>query len=1487
MASKALLTKKNVRSPVWKYYGLQADEFGLPEDKGKSVCRVCFREVGCKDGSTSNMFMHLKAHHAPLYDECVKPIKKAQKQRANSDDASGDEEGASKESVVVVMKKGAKSAVWQYFGYRVNEQGKLRDREWPTCVLCKRDITARGGSTGNMRQHLRIHHPAEFNKVLEAKPGKNNQIQFSKLPNIKQDSGDHYASEVSKGVQPFQIYENLKKGSDKSVVWKYFGYPTKNEDCELDANKPSCLICQKQVATKKGDDSSLVTHLKENHIKEFSKVVSGAETKSSSSLLMKKNAKSPVWMFFGFQPNEDGQPKDKSSPMCILCKRTFSSKDGTTTSLMGHLKRAHPEEYGICKDVEHENKTRDEYVEIAQPSTSYTPTRYKDRRKGEEVTAPFLPDKTNPRSAVWKYFGFRTDISVHAAKSMPTCHLCKQDIKASGGTTNLWAHLKNVHGIEIKTTSLESAKPKKAVITDHDPSLDISTLLQKQNAKSRAWEFFGFRPHPEFTEKPLNPDIPTCRLCKKDVISKDTTTNLLCHLGSCHKEEFNRVRPKAVITDHDPSLDISTLLPKQNAKSPAWEYFGFRPHPDFMDKALNPDIPTCRLCKKDVISKDTTTNLLCHLRRCHREEFNRIHRLRPKAVITDHDPSLDISTLLPKQNAKSPAWEYFGFRPHPEFEEKALNPDIPTCRLCKKDVISKDTTTNLLCHLRSFHKEEFKKCVDGNGDRVVKDGRIVITDHDPSLDVSTLLPKQNAKSPTWEYFGFRPHPDFKDTALNLDIPTCRLCKKDVMTQNNTSNLHCHLKRYHKEEFKKCIEVKNLPQSFQRSSCTPFDDDNRACTSKSSAKSSIDNTSSPHNKPGNCHLCNKALNEDELINNCIDGEDSSKLHYCWDCFMDQQDDARDEGSDASDDYASSDDAQGDDGVCDDGLGDDELGDDGLGDDGQCDDGQGDGAQGDDAAAEQYDTIVFESVCEAFGGLASFNVKMESDTEKEDAPSSISVDMEEEDEENDDNDQTSPDNDTTSNSNSQANNDDDEMKMYMEEASKQNSSIKATLVTLDQKMGASMVLMFFAFPRIQRSDPEMPVCLLCKRPCPIAKEGDVSSLLFHLEKYHAVEHAMCQEMASGSSGQTFLMKKGRSPVWMYYGYYADQDGMPQDTNLPVCLLCKKSYVTRKGTTGSLIHHLEGAHPQELMIYKDMQSGVFEEEYMHCWSPIQEPSTPPVHLPASETDAPAANDVTASVSDPSSTKQPAVKEPFVCHRCKKSLTDDETINNEKAGAPTPEGETDHDYCWGCFAFLHDIGFTDDRYDTIHTGDERDKPTDTMEVAFENCYTASAEADISHEVKDYNMDTYERKTRHGVYKNGLYFCKFCNKSYHKRSSLQKHSKLHSLKERFLCSVCSKEFMWEQTLREHEQRHFGTLPYKCDICGKGFSAKARLERHETVHSKKKPFKCEICGKNFSDNSSLVVHKRRHTGDMPFECRMCGQRFISSSGRYKHMKNLH
>ena len=62
-----LVKKANSSSVIWTYFGFVSDKNGFSIDSGKPRCRVCSKEISCKNGNTSNLFKHLKDRHPSLY----------------------------------------------------------------------------------------------------------------------------------------------------------------------------------------------------------------------------------------------------------------------------------------------------------------------------------------------------------------------------------------------------------------------------------------------------------------------------------------------------------------------------------------------------------------------------------------------------------------------------------------------------------------------------------------------------------------------------------------------------------------------------------------------------------------------------------------------------------------------------------------------------------------------------------------------------------------------------------------------------------------------------------------------------------------------------------------------------------------------------------------------------------------------------------------------------------------------------------------------------------------------------------------------------------------------------------------------------------------------------------------------------------------------------------------------------------------------------
>ena len=78
-----LVTKKNAKSVVWQYFGLEADKKNIQNQKleDQPVCRKCYKWVRAKHGNTSNLLSHLHANHPNKYTEASKLIQKGESSR--------------------------------------------------------------------------------------------------------------------------------------------------------------------------------------------------------------------------------------------------------------------------------------------------------------------------------------------------------------------------------------------------------------------------------------------------------------------------------------------------------------------------------------------------------------------------------------------------------------------------------------------------------------------------------------------------------------------------------------------------------------------------------------------------------------------------------------------------------------------------------------------------------------------------------------------------------------------------------------------------------------------------------------------------------------------------------------------------------------------------------------------------------------------------------------------------------------------------------------------------------------------------------------------------------------------------------------------------------------------------------------------------------------------------------------------------------------
>jgi len=78
-----LVKKPNTTRSVWNYFGVTADETGVPVHAklDKPICRLCKKTVPAKRSNATNLFTHLEDHHPSVFSEIVPTASRVPKRR--------------------------------------------------------------------------------------------------------------------------------------------------------------------------------------------------------------------------------------------------------------------------------------------------------------------------------------------------------------------------------------------------------------------------------------------------------------------------------------------------------------------------------------------------------------------------------------------------------------------------------------------------------------------------------------------------------------------------------------------------------------------------------------------------------------------------------------------------------------------------------------------------------------------------------------------------------------------------------------------------------------------------------------------------------------------------------------------------------------------------------------------------------------------------------------------------------------------------------------------------------------------------------------------------------------------------------------------------------------------------------------------------------------------------------------------------------------
>ena len=66
---KCCSRKKNTKSVIWKYFGLEADDKGNPKDADSPKYKLCFQKVTARFGNISNLYLHIRTTHPVVHKD--------------------------------------------------------------------------------------------------------------------------------------------------------------------------------------------------------------------------------------------------------------------------------------------------------------------------------------------------------------------------------------------------------------------------------------------------------------------------------------------------------------------------------------------------------------------------------------------------------------------------------------------------------------------------------------------------------------------------------------------------------------------------------------------------------------------------------------------------------------------------------------------------------------------------------------------------------------------------------------------------------------------------------------------------------------------------------------------------------------------------------------------------------------------------------------------------------------------------------------------------------------------------------------------------------------------------------------------------------------------------------------------------------------------------------------------------------------------------
>uniref|UniRef100_A0A0K2U717 Uncharacterized protein n=1 Tax=Lepeophtheirus salmonis TaxID=72036 RepID=A0A0K2U717_LEPSM len=403
--------------------------FKSSETQGSFNCKLCSQEFKCNDGDLTLLSLHLKIAHPEVNIDSQVRFKPG---------VNYVEEEEEEDNEVMPGEFNEELTLLDEYFQSTEDDDALRE-----CKSCYKVF--REENLDGQLFHLQSDHQDIYAEIMAQRAGERDG------EGMEMDPGSLFDDSPTK----------YKK---RSLIWNYF----KTTDVPF---MNSCKFCSKVFKCKGQTTSSMIRHLKIEHLEVFEEF-----SALTASINGRRIGESPRKYFSPLDfvgkdlpPSDDESPQNlSSSQQSDHLESNFSSEDAHSADALGNIISS-----------------------------------------GGAVKGP----GAKRRSSIWNYFVGTEEHEMNA------CRVCNRIFKCKGQTTSsMIRHLKKEHVELFNEFLCTKDRPR-------DP-LEVSLSIKKEKKRSPIWNYY---------DKTESPGTNECRTCKKQFKCKGQSTfNMIRHLESNH-----------------------------------------------------------------------------------------------------------------------------------------------------------------------------------------------------------------------------------------------------------------------------------------------------------------------------------------------------------------------------------------------------------------------------------------------------------------------------------------------------------------------------------------------------------------------------------------------------------------------------------------------------------------------------------------------------------------------------------------------------------------------------------------------------------------------------------------------------------------------------------------------------------------------------------------------------------------------------------------